>query len=151
MSLPVIGRIPLDDNRNPVLGGVSNADGETAVAVYIEPNSHSATVTLGTALSQAIDSILTYPRGSNSTRLAASGLVLTGAGKFNGFFVETASATPTLQVYDNTAASGTILVGTFTPVAGTLYPFPSLRVGTGIYVVMSGTVSCVVIYDPITT
>lgn len=105
----------------------------------------------GGALSQALDSILTYPRGSNSTILAASGLVLTGAGKLMGIFVDSASATPTIKVWDNTSAAGTVLINTFTPVAATMYTFPNIRVGTGIYVTISGTVGCTVCYDPTTT
>jgi len=107
----------------------------------------------GGAQSQAIDSVLTYPRGSNTpgAPLTASGLVLTGAGKLTALIVTTASSTPTIKVWDNTAASGTVLIDTFTPVAFTSYPFPNIRVGTGIYITISGTVTVTPCYDPTTT
>lgn len=44
MSKPVIGRIPVDDNRNPVLGGVSNADGATALPAYIDSSTNAVLV-----------------------------------------------------------------------------------------------------------
>lgn len=106
---------------------------------------------LGTALAQNIDSILTYPRGSGYSNLSASGLVLTGPGKLTGIFVASASNTPTIKVWDNTAGSGTVLVNTFTPVAATYYQFPNVRVGTGIFVTIGGTVDCTTFYDPTTT
>lgn len=108
-------------------------------------------VSLATALSQSLDSILTYPRGSNYQELSASGLVLTGAGKLTGIFVPVASGSPTIEVWDNTSAATTVLIDTFTPVAGTMYTFPSVRVGTGIYVSIGGTVKCTVFFDPTTT
>lgn len=108
-------------------------------------------VNLGSALSQAIDSILTYPRGTNYLQLTASGLVLSGAGKLAGIFVSAASATPTIKVWDNSAASGAVLLDTFTPTAGQMYNFPHGRVANGIYITIGGTVSLTAFYDPTTT
>jgi hypothetical protein len=73
--------------------------------------------------------------------LSASGVALPRAGTLLGIFVASASSTPTIKVWDNTAASGNIVVNTFTPVAGTFYPIPS-RVRTGCYISISGTVDC---------
>ena len=108
-------------------------------------------VTLATALSQALDSILTYPRGTNYLNATASTLVLTGAGKLSGIWVTSAASTPTIKVWDNTAASGTVLLETFTPTAAQMYTFPNARIGTGIYLTIGGTVNCTVFYDPTTT
>ena len=77
------------------------------------------------------------------TNLTASGLVKTGGGSIIGIFVASASATPTIKVWDNTAASGTVLVNTFTPVAGSFYPMP-FTFRTGLYVSIGGTVDCTV-------
>lgn len=108
-------------------------------------------VSLATALSKDIDSILSYDRGSNYQNLTASALVLTGAGKLKGIWVSSASSTPTIKVWDNTSAASTVLVNTFTPTAGTFYNMAGARPGTGLYVTISGTVDCTVFYDPTTT
>jgi hypothetical protein len=80
--------------------------------------------------------------------LSASGAALSGAGVVLGVFVASASATPTIKLWDNTAGSGAVLVNTFTPVAGTYYPIPA-KVNTGCYVTISGTVDCTVFIQPI--
>lgn len=108
-------------------------------------------VSLANVLSHTQDSMLTYPRGTNYVNTAASALVLTGAGKLAGIWVSAASATPTIKVWDNTSAATTVLLETFTPVAGTFYSFPNARVATGLYITISGTVNCTVFYDPTTT
>lgn len=76
--------------------------------------------------------------------LTASANVRNTSGGMLGIFVSAASATPTITVYDD-AGMGTAskLVDTFTPVAGTWYPLP-FAFGSGLYVVLSGTVSCTV-------
>ena len=73
--------------------------------------------------------------------LSASGQALPRAGTLLGIFVASASSTPTIKVWDNTAGSGTIIVNTFTPVAGTFYPIPA-RCRTGCFITISGTVDC---------
>ena len=61
-----------------------------------------------------------------------------------GIFVASASSTPTLAVYDSaTTTTATIIVNTFTPIAGSFYPIPA-QANSGIYVVISGTVDCTV-------
>jgi hypothetical protein len=79
------------------------------------------------------------------TNTTASVLVRTGPAALLGVFVAAASATPTIKVWDNTSAAGSVVVNTFTPVAGTYYPIPA-RVGTGIYITISGTVDCTVFW-----
>ena len=79
--------------------------------------------------------------------LSASGLVASGRGDLIGIFVASASTTPTIKVWDNTAGSGTVIVNTFTPVAGTFYRLP-FAFNTGCYVTISGTVDCTVSWMP---
>lgn len=77
---------------------------------------------------------------------AASVAVKTGVGSARGIFVASASATPTIKLWDNTAASGSVLVNTFTPVAATYYDLGDVLFKTGLYITISGTVDCTVIY-----
>jgi len=67
------------------------------------------------------------------------------SGEMGGIFVSAASATPTITVYDSaTTTTTTKIVDTFTPVAATYYPLPT-SYDNGLYVVISGTVSCTVL------
>lgn len=102
---------------------------------------------LAVALSKDIDSIFTYPRGSDYRNITSSTLINTGACKLSGIWVSAASSTPTIKVWDSTSGSGSSLVGTFTPAAGTMYSFPFARAANGLYVSLSGTVDCTVFYD----
>jgi hypothetical protein len=61
-----------------------------------------------------------------------------------GIFVSAASSTPTITVYDDSGTgTSTKMVDTFTPSAGTYYKLPFCA-ANGVYVVISGTVSCTV-------
>lgn len=84
-------------------------------------------------------------------QVTASGNVYQQPAAMRGIFVSAASGTPTLTVYDDPATGTTTkIVDTFTPVAGTFYPMP-FRANKGINVVVGGTVSCTVGFDPETT
>lgn len=83
----------------------------------------------------------------NYTNLSASGQVLAGSGVLLSIFVASASNSPTIKVWDNTAGSGSIVINTFTPVAGTSYPIFA-EVNTGCYVTISGTVDCTAFSQP---
>lgn len=72
-----------------------------------------------------------------NTAPASGGLFLLG------IFVAQASATPTLKVADTL---GTI-ANTFTPAAGTFYPFPCQLGGT-LTVTIGGTVDATIFYGP---
>lgn len=63
-------------------------------------------------------------------------------GHLIGIFVAQASATPTLKVADG---NGTI-ANTFTPTAGTFYPFPA-RFAATLTVTISGTVDATIFYN----
>lgn len=73
--------------------------------------------------------------------ITASTAVRTGRGRLLGIFVASASATPTIKVYDGTDNTGAVITGVFTPIGGTFYPIPA-KFGTGCYVEISGTVNC---------
>lgn len=57
------------------------------------------------------------------TQLGVSGAVKNGTGKILGFFIS--SGTPTVKLWDNTAASGTVLLESVITTAATYYPFPA--------------------------
>ena len=123
-------------------------DGEHG-EVQVDSQGNQKTMAAG-ALAKSIDSIAAYPGGTTYTHLTASGQAASGAGVLAGIFVASASLTPTITVYDNTAGSGTIIINVFTPVAGTTYNFLSPRFSTGCYVVIGGTVDCTVFTGPTT-
>ena len=79
-----------------------------------------------------------------STQISASAEISAGPGALAGIFVSSCSGSPTIKVWDNSAASGTVLVDTFTPVAATFYKYPDGAFNTGCYVTLGGTVSCTV-------
>jgi len=78
--------------------------------------------------------------------ISASTLVYTGHCLLMGIFVASASATPTIKVWDQTSAAAPIVVNTFIPVSGAYYPIPASCVN-GIYVTISGTVDCTVFFN----
>ena len=80
--------------------------------------------------------------------ISTSTLVRTGPCRLLGIFVASASATPTIKVWDAVTAVAPIVVNTFTPSAGSFYPMP-FTLGTGLYVTISGTVDCTVAWNPI--
>jgi len=66
-----------------------------------------------------------------------------------GIFVSAASSSPTIGVFDDAASgTGTKLIDTFTPSAGTFYPMPAQALN-GLNIVISGTVSCTVFFTPV--
>lgn len=74
--------------------------------------------------------------------------VFKGKARLAGIFVSSASSVPTITVYDDPAAgTGTKIVDTFTPAAATWYQLPFVA-GSGLNVVLGGTVSCTVAYSP---
>ncbi len=82
--------------------------------------------------------------GGEYVNLAASALVKTGEGFMVGIFVASSSS-GTIKVWDNTSAATTVLVNTFSAIAGTWYPIP-FRFKTGCYVTLAGTIDCTVSY-----
>lgn len=81
----------------------------------------------------------------SATNITASQIIKSGNGILGGIFCSTASASPTVTIYDNTAASGTKIIDTFTVASATPYPFPS-GFSNGCYVAISGTASITVFW-----
>lgn len=76
--------------------------------------------------------------------ISATANVMPRSGYITGIWVSSASATPTIAVYDSaTTTTTTIIANTFTPIGGTWNPIP-FRANAGVYVVISGTVDCTV-------
>ena len=85
---------------------------------------------------------------SNYALISATTNIKTQAGKIKGIFVSSASATPTLTFYDSQTSTTTKIIDTFTPVSATNYSFfDGINTEDGIYVVVSGTVSCTIYYE----
>jgi len=80
------------------------------------------------------------------TNISASALIKTGIGRLRGIFCASASGTPSLKLWDNTSGATTILVNTFTPVAGTYYNFGDVIFGTGLYITVAATCDVTVFY-----
>lgn len=80
------------------------------------------------------------------THITADTAIKSVAGKLKGIFVSAASNTPTIKLWDNTSAATNILIETFTPVAGTYYPFPDVEFSTGLYADVGGTVAITVFW-----
>lgn len=87
---------------------------------------------------------------ANYTYITASKQIKVGQGKLKGIFVSAASATPTITIYDVQTGTTTTMVGVFTPVSATYYPFGQYDgafFNNGLNVVISGTVSATVVYE----
>lgn len=76
--------------------------------------------------------------------VSATGNIRAVPCQLGGVFVSSASASPSITIYDSATTTTTSkIVDTFTPLAGTYYPLPySLQ--SGCYVVIAGTVSCTI-------
>lgn len=88
-------------------------------------------------------------QSTGSTHITAStNIAVSRPGRLMGIFVASASATPTLAVYDGNSATGTpILANTFTPAGATWYTIPA-QFNNGLFVAISGTVDCTVFWEP---
>jgi len=91
---------------------------------------------------------------SNYTYITVSAQIKTSAGKLKGIFVSSATATPTITIYDtfDATTSGTTLVGVFTPAAATSYLLGmggdgGMYFNKGLYIVLSGTITATVVYE----
>lgn len=94
----------------------------------------------------AADAQFWHDKASNYANLSASAAVKSKDGILCGIFVASAATTPTIKLWDNTSAATTVLVNTFTPVAGTYYEFPDVHFETGLFVTIGGAVDCTVFY-----
>ena len=73
----------------------------------------------------------------SATDISASASIKSGAGQCTGFIVNSSTNTATLKLWDNTAGSGTVLLGTMTfttQTAPVIYTFPcAMKFATGLY------------------
>ena len=80
-----------------------------------------------------------------SSSKSADGTVKTGPGFLGGIQV-TASASGVIRLYDNTAASGTVLIDQIAVFAGDCYEWP-IEFTTGLYFdLVSGTATVTIFY-----
>ena len=87
---------------------------------------------------------------ANYTQITATANIKPAAGKLKAIFVSAASGTPTITVYDSASTTTTkTILSVFTPTAATNYIFPidGVFFNSGLYVVISGTVSATIIYE----
>jgi hypothetical protein len=78
--------------------------------------------------------------------VSATGNIAAGPRSLLGIFVSSASGSPSITVYDESATGTTTkVIDTFTPVAATWYPLP-FNFKNGINIVIGGTVSASACY-----
>jgi hypothetical protein len=82
--------------------------------------------------------------GDKAVNLTASALVKTGSGDLVGIWVASTSA-GTVKLWNNTAASGAVLVETSTLNTGwNAMPFPFT---VGLYITIGGTLNCTLSFN----
>lgn len=80
-----------------------------------------------------------------ATSLSADGVVKTGKGFLGGLLV-TSSASGVIRLYDNTAASGTVIVDQFAVNAGDSIDLP-IQFNTGLFFdLVSGSATVTILY-----
>jgi len=86
--------------------------------------------------------------GANSKTISGSQLLVSGNGVVYGFIVNSHSA-GTLKLWDNTAASGRVLMNTFTfPTGSSVQRFPQpLNFHTGLYAEMTADESITIVFN----
>jgi hypothetical protein len=139
------------DAGNPVkTGGIYSAgapiyaDGQRVDAHYDINGNQLTNLATKIAGEDLTSDVMKTQRRVASSVISASAQIRPSAAYLCGLFVSSASATPTIKVWDSTTAAGNVLIDTFTPATGTYYNLPDVVANTGIYVTISGTVSCAV-------
>lgn len=86
--------------------------------------------------------------GSNSKTISGSQLLVTGKGVVYGFIVNSHSS-GTLKLWDNTAASGSVLMNTFSfPTGSGVYSFPApINFHTGLFADMTADESVTIVFN----
>lgn len=92
------------------------------------------------------DGIRTYPDASE-VNLTASALVKTGSGRLQGVVINSHTS-GTLKLWDNTAASGTVIHETMLFAVGERWiPFFGETFGTGCFATIGGTANITLIFN----
>lgn len=86
--------------------------------------------------------------GALTTNGTATALIKTGAGKVYGVIINSHTS-GTMKLWDNTTATGTVLVNTFTFPAGSgVYKFPqALNFSTGLFFTLGGTLDFTIVFN----
>jgi hypothetical protein len=92
-----------------------------------------------------LNSVVGVAGGNNTVNLTGSQLLKTGEGSVIGIFVASSSS-GTIKLWDSTAASGAVVVNTFSAVAATWYPLP-FYFYNGLYITIAGTIDCSVSFN----
>lgn len=136
-------KVTMPSDGGAVTGAVYNSTAPTIVAGEVAPNQADVNgnllVSLGTALSAAIDNVTSYPLGHTGTYCTSDTLIKTGSGVVHTITFTCIDAAPTagtIIVYDNTAESGTIIYSeTFDTTAFRGHSVElDIAFGTGLYV-----------------
>jgi hypothetical protein len=110
-----------------------------------EPLTGFIKTTLSSTLDDTNDSITVYPKCSY-TNTAASALIKTGAGQAYGIVINSHTS-GTLKLWDNTAASGTVICETMSFAVGERFiPLLGATFGTGLYATIGGTANITILY-----
>ena len=77
---------------------------------------------------------------STYTNISASALIKSGAGRLKGFIVNSHSSGK-LKLWDNTAGSGTVILGeiTFAAGSGLVFNLPDVEFSSGLYATVTNT------------
>lgn len=78
--------------------------------------------------------------------LTADAVVKVGPGKLTGIFCASGT-TPTIKVWDETSATGAVIINTFTPAAATMYRFPEIQFTKGLFADVGGTIDCTFFFE----
>ena len=89
------------------------------------------------------------PQPAGKAAATATGTIKTGAGYYHGYIVTTALSAAAVTIYDNTAASGTVIdVIPASAAAGTKAILPQpVPIATGIHAAFGGTGTVLFVYD----
>lgn len=82
--------------------------------------------------------------GDKALNGSTSQAVKTGTGELTGIHVNSSSS-GTIKLWDSTAASGTVLINTYSPIVG-WNPMP-IPFTTGLYITVGGTIDYTVVYS----
>jgi hypothetical protein len=122
------------------------ADSESIGADYVDAVGNKK-FTMANTLDPVNDGIRVYPEGTY-VNLSASALVKTGSGRAQGLIINSNTA-GTIKFWDNTAASGTVIINTFSFTTGTsgFFPLFGASFGTGLFATIGGTADVTIIYN----
>ncbi len=106
--------------------------------------------TMATGLRRANDNIYAYPRCLEAN-ISASQLLVTGGGELVKLIINSHTA-GTIKFWDNTTASGTVIIETITFNAGEReIDFGGMVFGTGLFATIGGTANVTIGYNVLDT